>query len=362
MATFGHIAPHSPSRATQNLTRVLLPEEVIPRYQTLIGMAQWVCTIGRLDIAFAVSPLSRFSAAPQCHHLELAYYLFGYLKKNPNRRIVLDSRPLRIDEKLQKDSFHPDFLEDYPVAKEDSDCDFPTPYGVELCTSVFFDVDHAPHDDHVTRRSLSGIIVFVSSTLVIWQSKCQGCIAMSTYCAKFISMRSAVEEAISIRYMLRCLGVPVTTPTDLHGDNFGGIQSAEVPEGELKKKHIAISCHYVREEAIAARIVNARWCWTYKNFADVCTKVLGTTIFTDLVTEVMAWPGFERRSGPGLELPVGTLTCQRGGQDRVVCLASVPAAVVGHASKEIVRYYTLLIQYSGVPGGSGTFAFVTIFL
>jgi hypothetical protein len=43
--------------------------------------------------------------------------------------------------------------------------------------------------------------------------------------------------------MLCCLGVPVTKPTDLYGDNFGVIQSAEVPEGELKKKHIAISYH-----------------------------------------------------------------------------------------------------------------------
>ena len=52
-------------------------------------------------------------------------------------------------------------------------------------------------------------------------------------------MQTAVEEAISICYMLRCLGVPVTEPTDLFGDNFGVIQSAEIPDGELKKKHIA---------------------------------------------------------------------------------------------------------------------------
>jgi hypothetical protein len=150
---------------------------------------------------------------------------------------------------------------------------------------VFFDADHA--HDHVTRRSISGIIVFVGSTPVIWQSKRQGCIATSTYCAEFISMRTAVEEAISIRYMLRCLGVLVTKPTDLYGDNFGVIQSAEVPEGELKKKHIAISYHYVRE-AITAKIVNARWCRSHENFADVCTKALGTTLFNNLVTDLMA--------------------------------------------------------------------------
>ena len=187
----------------------LLLELGIRKYQMLIGMAQWAVTIGRLDIAFAVSSLSRFSAAPREHHLELACYLFGYVKKHPNRRIVVDSRLLLVDDDLRTTSFHPDFLEDYPDANEDVAMDFPIPFGRELDTSVFFDADHA--HDHVTRRSISGLIVFVGSIPVLWQSKRQGCIATNTYCAEFISMRSAVEEAISIRYMLRCLLISMVT-------------------------------------------------------------------------------------------------------------------------------------------------------
>ncbi|KAL7557874.1 hypothetical protein ACA910_010924 [Epithemia clementina (nom. ined.)] len=69
----------------------LLDENGIHLYQTLIGMTQWACTIGRLDILFAVSSLSCFLAAPQEGHLELAVYLLGYLKKHPNCQIVIDS-------------------------------------------------------------------------------------------------------------------------------------------------------------------------------------------------------------------------------------------------------------------------------
>lgn len=68
--------------------------------------------------------------------------------------------------------------------------------------------------------------------------------------------------------------------------NFGVIQSAKITKGELKKKHIAISYHYVLREAIA---VNAHWSRRYVNFADLCTKALGTTIFHDMVHDVMAW-------------------------------------------------------------------------
>ena len=141
----------------------------------LIGMAQWASTIGQLDVVFAVSSLRRFSVAPREHHLALTLHLFGYLNNNPYKRIVLDSRLLIVDDGLRSDSFHPDFLDDYSDATEDVTSDFPTAYGTELKTAVFFDVDHA--HDHITRRSISGLIVFVGSTPVIWQSKRQECIA-----------------------------------------------------------------------------------------------------------------------------------------------------------------------------------------
>ena len=64
----------------------LLDDQGLKLYQTLIGMAQWACTIGCLDISFTVSLLSRFSTAPCAGHLQLAIYMFGYLKKHPNRK------------------------------------------------------------------------------------------------------------------------------------------------------------------------------------------------------------------------------------------------------------------------------------
>lgn len=265
----------------------LLDDRGTKAYQMLIGMAQWAVTIGRLDIAFSTSSLSRFSTAPRLGHLELALYMFGYLKKFPNRRIVMDSRPLQIDSELLKDSFHPDFLEDYPEAAADGEeipQDIPAPRGSEMDTAIFHDTDHA--HDQVTRRSITGIIVFVGSTPVLWPSKRQGCIATSTYCAEFVGMRSAVEEAISLRYMLRCLGCTVTKPTNLFGDNFGVVQSATIPDSDLKKKHVAISYHFVRD-AIARKIINAIWCRTYENFADICTKSLGGNEHHDIVNDLM---------------------------------------------------------------------------
>ena len=230
----------------------------------LMGMDQWAVCVSRLDIAFSVSSLSRFNVNPRISHLKLAIHLFGYLKKHPNRRILIDSRPLDVsDPSLRKSTFHSEYLEDYDGVVEDIPAGhFPEPFGEELDTSIFWDADLA--HDIATRRSISGILGFIGSTPIFWKSARQGCIATSKYCSEFISMQTAVEEAISMRYMLRCFGIPVIKPIRMYGDNRGVIYSLSIPQSELKKKHIAISYHFVRR-AIAAGIIDVTWVKSHEN-------------------------------------------------------------------------------------------------
>jgi hypothetical protein len=86
-------------------------------------------------------------------------------------------------------------------------------------------------------------------------------------------MRLASEEAHAIRYMLRSLGIKVTKPCRLYGDNLGVIQNATIPEGTLKKKHVALSYHFVRE-AVSVGVISAFKVDGKDNFADVFTKPL----------------------------------------------------------------------------------------
>jgi hypothetical protein len=55
----------------------------------------------------------------------------------------------------------------------------------------------------------------------------------------------------------------------------------------LKKKHVAIAYHYIRE-LIAAGFINAILVKSYENFADVCTKALGAVAFNEIVRDIMA--------------------------------------------------------------------------
>ena len=102
--------------------------------------------------------------------------------------------------------------------------------------------------------------------------------ATSTYEVEFSAMCSGIEEVKSIRFMLRCLGIPVTSSSLMYGDNLGSIQSANTPKGILKKKHVALSYHVVRE-AIAFGVACPIWVPSASNHSDILTKQIEATPF-----------------------------------------------------------------------------------
>eukprot|EP00957_Ditylum_brightwellii_P180146 13722734-Ditylum_brightwellii.AAC.1 len=62
----------------------------------------------------------------------------------------------------------------------------------------------------------------------MYQSKRQGAVETSAYGSEFMAMKTAVEEVMALRYMLRCLGVKVSKPTRILGDNRSVIINSTV--------------------------------------------------------------------------------------------------------------------------------------
>ena len=267
------------------------------RFQMLLGMLQWMVTIGRPDLCHGVAMLNRFGACPREYHLELALGMFEYLKKFPTRQIAIDARPLEFTRDLSRfKDFHLDFLGDYPDAREELDPSFPEAFGTPLETTICVDADHA--HDLKTRRSITGLIAFVGSTPVTWFSRRQGSIASSTYAAEFSALRLATEEAQNLRYMLRCLGIPIpndgSCPTNIFNDNFAVVNQACDADAELHKKHVAISFHVVRE-AIASGAIRPLWVKGQWNVADIFTKQIGSTEYLGHCDYIFYKPQFHLR-------------------------------------------------------------------
>ena len=59
-------------------------------YRGLIGSANWMITLGRFDIAYAVNTLARYNMTPRQGHLDAMCRLFGYVKLHPQGQILVD--------------------------------------------------------------------------------------------------------------------------------------------------------------------------------------------------------------------------------------------------------------------------------
>jgi hypothetical protein len=136
-------------------------------YRGLIGSANWAVTLGRFDIQYATQMMSRFSMAPREGHLEAMKRVFGYLKKFPKGKIVVD--PSYRDHSAFEISSYQNWKQFYPDAHEELPYDMPTPFGKKARITVYVDADHA--HDTVTRRSVTAILLFVNNTPMRWYSK-----------------------------------------------------------------------------------------------------------------------------------------------------------------------------------------------
>ncbi|KAL0288552.1 UNVERIFIED_CONTAM: Retrovirus-related Pol polyprotein from transposon RE1 [Sesamum angustifolium] len=112
-------------------------------------------------------------------------------------------------------------------------------------TSVFSDADWASCRD--SRRSLTGLCVFLGNALVSWKTKKQLVVSRSTAEAEYRSMAAAVCKLRWFSYLLIDSGVNVRTPISFYCDNKAALHSMANPVFHEQTKHIEIDCHIVRD-------------------------------------------------------------------------------------------------------------------
>jgi hypothetical protein len=244
-------------------------------YQGLIGVLRWMCELGRIDILLPVSLLSSFLAAPREGHLQQVFHVFAYLKSHPRSSLVFDET---VPDNSDSEFSYCDWAEYYPDAQDPIPPNAPEPRGNSVTTSCFVDADHA--GCRATRRSHTGVLIFVNRAPVVWFSKRQNTVEASTFGSEFVATKISVELIEALRYKLRMMGVPLQaygvegfTPTNVYCDNEAVVMNSTRPESTLKKKHNAISYHRVRE-AVAAGTIRIAKENGETNLADGFTKPL----------------------------------------------------------------------------------------
>ena len=257
----------------------------ISDFQEVIGCLRWAIELGRGDIATEVALLSRHLALPRRGHLEQAYNVVAYLKKHPYSKLVMDPTPQgHKDRYAKRFNTDADWFEFYGDVKEEIPLDAPKPMGKPVEITAYCDADHA--GDKLTRRSHTGILIFLMSAPILWYSKRQATIESSTFGSEIVALRTCLELIKELRYKLRMMGVPIDGPAVVWCDNQSVAKGAAVPEAKLNKKHLGICYHAVRE-ASAAKIWQVGFIKGEHNIADCLTKILSGTVLEKQVKQWM---------------------------------------------------------------------------
>ena len=125
----------------------------------------------------------------------------------------------------------------------------PEPRANVVRISAFVDANHS--GNVVTRRSHSGIIIFVQNAPIIWFSKRQNTVEAATFGGEFFALHICKDLIVALRYKLRMFGVPLDGPTDVSYDKRGVVMNASKLESTLQKKDNAINYHAAREASAA---------------------------------------------------------------------------------------------------------------
>ena len=252
-------------------TSVECSPEQTTLYQNIIGILRWTVELGRIDIAFEVSLLSRYLANPRTGHLVQSLHIMKYLDIHDSNELAFDTAYHDVEDVNLTKARIAAMKEVYVDAKEELPSNAPEPRGNSVQINCFVDSDHA--GDKITRRSQTGVLIYCNSAPIIWYSKRQTTVESSTFGAEFVALRIASELIISLRYKLRMFGVPILDHANVFCDNESVYKNSAFAESTLKKKHNSICFHWV-QECLAAGILVVHKVDSSFNLSDMLTKSL----------------------------------------------------------------------------------------
>jgi hypothetical protein len=233
-------------------------------YRQAIGVLNYIAATSRPDITFAVHQCARFSANPSRIHELAVRRIVRYLKGTRDRGYIL-----RPNETPSIDCY--------------ADADFAGAWTLETS------------DNPTSVKSRTGYLIMFAGCPILWSSKLQSEIALSTTEAEYIALSQAMRDLIPLRTIMRemaeVFGYTVqqaTTHSTVFEDNKGCVDLVAAPTMRPRSRHISIKYHHFREHVRKGHI-RIRWISTDMQLADIFTKPLAAPKFTLLRQRILGW-------------------------------------------------------------------------
>ncbi|WVZ88666.1 hypothetical protein U9M48_035158 [Paspalum notatum var. saurae] len=203
-------------------------------YWSMIGSLLYLCA-SRSDIMFSVCLCARFQADPRESHLSAVKRILRSLKHTPSIGLW------------------------YPKGTNFSEC-------------------------RVERKSTFGGCHLLGRSLILWSSKKQNYVSLSTMKAKYIATGSCCAQILYMKQTLLDYGVKLSRVLLLF-DNEIVVKLANNPIQHSRTKHIDIRHHFIRDHVAKGDIL-LRNVGTMELLADIFTKPLDESTFCRLQSEL----------------------------------------------------------------------------
>jgi hypothetical protein len=240
-------------------------------YRSIIGQLNYLAATTRPEITFAVHQCARFCDNPKMSHEKAVKRIIRYLKRTKDEGLIMQVDKTKGIECFVDADFAGGFQKGN--AKNPRDC-----------------------------LSRTGYVIKYGGCPIVWSSKLQSTIALSTTEAEYMALSTAAREVIYLINLtdeLHSNGIQLisTQPkiqVRVFEDNVGAIELAKLPKLRPRTKHIAIQYHHFQSwtmkgphdepPRIAVEHIS-----THNQQADIFTKPLPRPQFQALRLSLCGW-------------------------------------------------------------------------
>ncbi|MBW0461422.1 hypothetical protein O181_001137 [Austropuccinia psidii MF-1] len=206
-------------------------------YRTAIGSLSYLSTATRPDLSYSISALSQFLENSGILHWKAFLHFLKYLKGTNNVGLMYERN-----------------VKKPPVAYSDAD------WG----------------NCRITRRLTTGYLVLLHNNLIIWKTRKQPTVSLSSAKAKYKLLTDLTSELLWLKQFIQETKIlTITKAIQVHEDNQGCIDTAnsDCNTNTRFMKHIDIQLQFVRD-VIREDVIKLMYTPTTNMLADFLTKLI----------------------------------------------------------------------------------------
>jgi hypothetical protein len=234
-------------------------------YRSIIGKLNFLEKSTRLDLGYSVHQCARFSADPKESHATAVKRIGKYLLGTMDKGLIFNPRDHSFDCWV--------------------DADF-----VGNWDRVNADVDPS------TAKSRTGYVITYAACPIVWASKLQTEVALSTTEAEYNALSASLREVIHMMQLVTeaaqldwkvFAGIP-TVHCKVFEDNSGALEMARLPKMRPRTKHIGVRMHHFREH-VRRGDISINKIPTKFQLGDIETKPQPEDLYVSQRESLMQW-------------------------------------------------------------------------